>query len=123
MPAGLRSRAAPSVAVPGPTRALVDNVVATVDVKCLAGDEAGCVVRQESGGDADIVDADPAAGRSLGPRFVKQLIELRYSRSRPRCQRPGRNGVHTDALGAQLSRHVTDRALERGFGNAHDVVV
>src|ERR1700756_3877316 len=74
----------------GPTRALVDNVVAAVDVKCLASDEAGCVVRQESGGDADIVDADQAAGRSLRLRFVEQLVELRYSRSCPRCRRAGR---------------------------------
>jgi len=36
-------------------------VVAAVDVKRLAGDEACRIVRQERGGDADVVDADEAA--------------------------------------------------------------
>jgi hypothetical protein len=33
-------------------------MVAAVDIKGLAGDEARCIVREERGGDADIVDAD-----------------------------------------------------------------
>src|SRR5262245_48978892 len=44
---------------------LVDDVVPPVDIERFAGDEAGGIVRQEGGGDADVVDADQAAGRRL----------------------------------------------------------
>jgi hypothetical protein len=47
-------------------------VVAAVDVERFAGDEARRVVRQEGGGDADIVDADEPAGGRLSPRLVEQ---------------------------------------------------
>ena len=44
---------------------LIHDVVATVNVKRFACDEAGCVVREEGGGDADVLDADEAARLSL----------------------------------------------------------
>ena len=37
---------------------LVDDVIAAVDIERFARDEARGVVSEESGGDADIVDAD-----------------------------------------------------------------
>jgi hypothetical protein len=37
---------------------LVDDVVPTIDVKRLARNEAGGVMREEGGGDAQVVDAD-----------------------------------------------------------------
>ena len=64
----------PACSVAAPSRGeLVDDVVATVDVKRLASDEALRIVREERGGDADIVDPDQAAGRSLRFRLVEQL--------------------------------------------------
>ena len=56
----------PACSVAAPSRGeLVDDVVAIVDVKRLASDEARRIVREERGGDADIVDPDQAAGQSF----------------------------------------------------------
>jgi len=54
----------------------VHDVIVAIDVKRLAGDEARGVVRQESGGDAHIVDAHQTARRRfrLGP--VEQGVEF-----------------------------------------------
>src|SRR5215475_10562551 len=87
--------AVPTSSVTAPSRGeLVDDVLAAVDIKRLAGDQARRVVRQERGGDAHIVDADEAAGRSLRLCFVEELVELWDARSCPRCQRSRRDGVH-----------------------------
>src|SRR5262249_24634768 len=48
----------------------VDDVVAAVDIERLSGDQLGRVVREEGGGDADVVDADQAAGRGGLARLV-----------------------------------------------------
>ena len=50
---------------------LIDDVVAAVDIERLARDQAGGVVSEESGGHADILDADKTAGRGLCLGFVK----------------------------------------------------
>jgi hypothetical protein len=47
---------------------LVDDVVAAVDIQRFAGDKAGCVVRQEGGGDAHV--AAQAIGQSRGLRTI-----------------------------------------------------
>jgi hypothetical protein len=68
----------PASSVASPSRGgLVDDVVTAVDVKGLAGDQARCVVREERGDYADIVDADKAARRRLRFRLVEQLVEFR----------------------------------------------
>src|SRR5262245_29512243 len=95
--------------------ALVDDVVAAVDVKGFPGDETGGVMRQEGGGNADVVDADQAAGGRLGFRLVEQRVELGNPRGGPRGERPGRDGVHANALRAELGGEIAHRALERGL--------
>src|SRR5262249_19846808 len=81
---------------------LVHDVVATVNVKRLAGDEAGCVVREEGGGNAHVLDADEAARRRLCFCLVEQRIEFGNARGGARGERSGRDGGHADALPAQL---------------------
>ena len=38
--------------------ALINDVIAAVDVKCLAGDQPSRIVSEERGGNAHVVDAD-----------------------------------------------------------------
>jgi hypothetical protein len=53
----------PASSVASPSRGgLVDDVVTAVDVKGLAGDQARRVVREQRGGDTDVVDADQEHG-------------------------------------------------------------
>src|SRR5437899_9492508 len=74
-------------------RTLVDDVVAAVDVQRFAGNEPSGVVRKERRGNANVVDADKAAGRGLFLRLVEQLIELGDSRCGARGERSGRDRV------------------------------
>src|SRR6516162_10703901 len=80
----------------------IHDVIAAIDVEGLAGDQAGSVMREEGCCDAHIVDADQAARGSLRLRLVEQLIEFRYARGGARGERARRDGVHADALGAEL---------------------
>ena len=80
-----------STASPDGRRTLVDNVVAAVDVKRLAGDEPGRVVGQEGGGDTHVVDAHQAPCGSLGFCLVEQGVELGNARGGPCRQRSGGN--------------------------------
>jgi len=54
----------------------LDNVIPAIDMKRLAGDEAGCIMSEESRGDADIVDAHEAPRRRLGFGLVEQRVEF-----------------------------------------------
>jgi hypothetical protein len=65
------ARSGRSVKVQQPWKCLIDDVVAAVDIERLACDQAGGVVSEESGGHADIVDADKTAGGGLRLGFVK----------------------------------------------------
>ena len=67
-------------------------MVAAVDVKRFARNEARCVVREEGGGDANIVDAHEAARRRLGFRLVEQLVPLRVFLVRRVFERAYRRG-------------------------------
>ena len=40
-----------------------------------------------------------------------------------RLDRARRNGVDADVLGAEIGREIAHRGLERGLGDAHDIVV
>jgi len=62
-----------------PTTCLIDDMVAAVDVKCLPGDKARRIVRQESGRNADVIDANKAERRGLLLCLLKHLIEFRNS--------------------------------------------
>jgi hypothetical protein len=44
---------------------LIDNMVATVDIECFAGDKPCCIMRQKGSRQTNIVNADKAAGRSF----------------------------------------------------------
>jgi len=50
---------------------LIDDVIASVDVKRFAGDKARRVVRQEGRCDADILDADEAAREAFRTPIYK----------------------------------------------------
>src|SRR5262249_56562795 len=63
---------------------LIHDMVAAVDVKRLASDEAGGVVRGGSGGNAHVLHADEAARRRLRFRLVEQRIEFRNPWGGPR---------------------------------------
>ena len=88
---------------------LVDDVIAAVDIERFAGDQPRRVVRQEGGGDADVVDADQARARAPSPapcRAARRTPECRrrraspagparwrgrgcpWGRARPRCSAP-----------------------------------
>src|SRR5262249_59985024 len=97
---------------------LVHDVVATVNVKRLAGDEAGRVVREEGGGGAHVLDADEAARRRFRFCLVEQRIKFGDARGGARGERSRRDGVHADALRAELGGDIADRALERRLGDA-----
>ena len=77
-------------------------MVAAVNVKRFAGDEAGCIVREEGGSDAHVLDADEAARRRLRFCLIEQCIEFGNSRSGSCGEWSGRDGVHADALRAEL---------------------
>jgi hypothetical protein len=77
---GLRSSAVAHDRVPlNDRQALINDVVAAIDVKSFTGDEPGGVVCKECSGNANVVDANEAAGGSLALRFFKQFVELRNS--------------------------------------------
>src|SRR5262249_32317970 len=103
--------------------ALVNDVVATIDIQSFPCNQPGCVVREERCRDADIIDAHEAAGRSFAFGFLEQLIEFRNSRCSPGCEWSRGNRMNADALGPQFGSHVTHGRLQRRLGNTHDVVV
>ena len=51
--------------------ALINDVIAAVDVKCLAGDQPSGIVSEERGGNAHVVDADEAPCRCFRLRLVQ----------------------------------------------------
>src|SRR3954470_22733208 len=58
-------------------RELIDDVIATVDVKCLASDQTCSVVCQESRGSSYILDADKTSCGCLRFGLVQQRIKFR----------------------------------------------
>jgi hypothetical protein len=56
---------------------LVDNVIATVNVKCLACDELCPVHAEEGHGDAHVFDRNETARRRLRLSLLQELIESR----------------------------------------------
>ena len=50
---------------------LINDVIAAVDVKCLAGDQPSRIVSEERGGNAHVIDADEAPCR----RFRLRLFQ------------------------------------------------
>jgi hypothetical protein len=77
---GLRSSAVAHARDPlNDRQALINDVVAAIDVKSFTGDEPGGVVCKECSRNADVVDANEAAGGSLALRFFEQFVELRNS--------------------------------------------
>ncbi len=80
----------------------VDNVITTVNVECLAGDEPCRVMGQKCGCDADVIDADQAVRRRLCLGLIEQRVKFGNARGGARRQWPRRNGVNANALRAQL---------------------
>src|SRR5262249_12793244 len=77
-------------------RALIDDVVATVHIESFAGDQSCGVVCKKCGCNADVVDADKAAGRGLALGLLEQVIEFGNSGSGSRGQRTGGDRVNPD---------------------------
>ena len=51
--------------------ALINDVIAAVDVKCFASDQPSGIVSEERGGNAHVVDADEAPCRRFRLRLVQ----------------------------------------------------
>lgn len=97
--------------------ALVDDVVAAVDVKHLAGYESRRVVGEKRGRHADVINVDELVGWCLQLRLFKQRVEFRDTGSGSGGKRPRRYGVDANALGAKLGGHVAHGAFERCLGD------
>src|SRR6516164_7617383 len=103
----------------------VHDVIVAIDVKRLAGDEARGVVRQESGGDAHIVDAHQTARRRfrLGP--VEQGVEFgKSARMEGDTSQLGQQNPHPRAIMSGHLKYVLtadmspdDKMLVTGGGN------
>src|ERR1044072_7353604 len=107
-----------SVSCPSGSTISVDVVIAAIDVESFSGNQPRGVVGQKCCRHADVVDADQAACRRLGLRFIEELIEFGNS-GRGACrERSGRNSMNTDALRTELGGHITNGALERSLGDA-----
>ena len=83
-------------------RSLIDDMIATIDIKRFARDEPRCVVSKKGGGNAHVVDTDKTACRRLRFRLVEQCIKLGNSRCSSRRQRPRRYRMNADALRARV---------------------
>ena len=53
----------------------------------------------------------------------EDVAEIADAGGRQRLDRPGRDRVDADALLAEIFGHIAHARFERGFGDAHDVVV
>lgn len=113
----------PASSVASPSRGgLVDDVVAAVDVKGLAGDQA----RWSCARNAVAMPTSSMLTRLRAGAFAFALSSSSSNSGIPdaACVASGPGDrVHADALRAELSRYIADRALKRCLGHAHDVVV
>ena len=100
-----------------------DDIVAGIDVQDFGGDAARHVGQQIHRRVAHLVGRDRSPQRRivLGPS--EDIAEIADARRRQRLDRAGRDGVDADFLGAEIGGEIANRHLERGFGDAHDVVV
>jgi hypothetical protein len=57
--------------------ALINNMIAAVDIKRLAGDQLCAIHAEKRDGNSDIVDRHQAPGRRLRLRFLQKLIKRR----------------------------------------------
>jgi hypothetical protein len=55
---------------------LIDDVIASVHIESFAGDESCGVVGKKCSCNADVIDADKAAGRRLVLGLLEELIEF-----------------------------------------------
>src|SRR4051794_39259523 len=90
---------------------LVHDVVTAVYIQGLARNQPRRVMSQEGGRNSNVLDADEAARRRFCLRLVQECIELRNSRRRPSCERPGRDRVYPNTLRSELGREVPHRRL------------
>src|SRR5581483_9028348 len=99
------------------------NVVAAIHVNHFAGDAGAHVGSKEEGGIGHLADLHVALQwRALGVG-LEHVAETGDAARRQRLDRPGRDGIHTNALRSEVVREVPDTGLERGLGYSHNVVV
>src|SRR5437763_14340612 len=104
-------------------RYLIYDVIAAIDIERFTSDEAGCIVRQECSGGADIIDTHEAACWSLAFCPIEEGVKLRDAGSGAGCKWSWRNGMYANSLRAKLGSHVSDCTFKRCFGETHDVIV
>src|SRR5262249_2159096 len=79
-----------------------DDVIAGIDVMDLAGHGARHVGEEIDCGLADLVDRDRAAERRVELVPFQDVAEIADAGSGQRLDRPGRDGVDADVLGAEI---------------------
>src|SRR5690606_7281569 len=99
------------------------NVEARVDIVDFAGDAGRKVGQEVEAGTADIVDIDVAAHGGVRLLVVQHVAKARDAGGGQRLDGAGGDGVDPDAGLAEIHREIAHGSLERGLGNAHDVVV
>jgi hypothetical protein len=99
------------------------NLETGIHVKNISGDAAAQIAAEKDGGVRDFGDVRVAAQRSVFLHEIENLGEILNSAGGNRFDGPCGNGVDADFLRAELGGEVADFGLERGFGDAHDVVI
>jgi hypothetical protein len=98
------------------------DVIPAIHVDSLARNAAAQRRAEKERGVADFFDIHIASERSMFRVILEHLPEVAHG---PGCQGhhgAGRNGVDADIFRAEAVGQVTDRGLERRFGNTHYVV-
>ena len=55
---------------------LIDDVIAAVHIQGFAGNQARGIMREEGGGDPDVIDRNEVAARRFATGLVEQLVEF-----------------------------------------------
>ena len=99
------------------------GVKPAVDHQHFAGDAAAGRTEQEHRGVGDVAAVDGAAERRAIAIGLQNRREAGDARRGQRLDRAGGDRVDADVPRAEIGREVADGRFERGFGDAHHVVV
>ncbi len=100
-----------------------DDVIPGVDMMHFAGHHPRHVGEQVRACLTDIFDGHVAAQRRVLLVPFKDVAEVADAGSGQCLDRPRREGVDADILGAEVGGEVAHARLQRGLGDAHDVVM
>ena len=110
-----------------PHATLVDDMVAAIDIKCFAGDQARGVMGEKSRGDPYVVDLDQAARRPAWALALPEPAASRavpgkwrgrgcpWGRARLRCSTPALSGRAKVKMIEQVDENETPRRRASSF--------